>query len=80
MVATTRILCRGLLWDRFVRHPKEFGQRLDDMHRNPVRRGLASEPQDWRWSSYDNFALDQHTVAGCPIEIDYVHLPDSYRA
>ena len=37
-------------WDRFVRNQKEFGHRLDYMHLNPVRKGLASRPQDWRWS------------------------------
>ena len=31
-------------WDRFVRNPMEFGRRLDDMHLNPVRKGLASRP------------------------------------
>jgi REP element-mobilizing transposase RayT len=66
-------------WDRFVRHQKEFGQRLDYMHLHPVRKGLASRPQDWRWSTYNNFALDRHTVAKCPIQIDHVHIPELYR-
>jgi REP element-mobilizing transposase RayT len=66
-------------WDRFVRNQKEFGQRLDYMHLNPVRKGLASRPEDWRWSSYNNFALDKDAAAACPIEIDPVHLPQSYR-
>jgi len=66
-------------WDRFVRHAKEFRERLDYMHRNPVRKGLAAKPQDWRWSSYNNFALDHTVVAGCPIQIDYVQLPDGHR-
>jgi hypothetical protein len=46
-------------WDRFVRHPKEFRERLEYMHLNPVRKGLASRPEEWRWSSYNNFALDR---------------------
>jgi hypothetical protein len=29
----------------------------------------------WRWSSYNNFALDKATVAACPIQIAYVRLP-----
>ena len=78
-VATTRFGCRGFFWDRFVRHQKEFRQRLDYLHLNPARKGLASRPQDWRWSSDNNFALDKLTVAGCPIQIDHVHLPESYR-
>jgi hypothetical protein len=27
-----------------------------------------------------NFASDKVTVAGCPIQIDYVRLPPGYRA
>ena len=67
-------------WDRFVRHEKEFGERLDYMHRNPVRKNLVKRPEDWRWSSYNNFAMDKATVAKYPIEIDYVRLPVGYRA
>jgi len=67
-------------WDRFVRHQQELSERLDYMHLNPVRRGLVRRPEDWRWSSYHNFALDKAAVAACPIQIDYVHLPAGYRA
>ena len=67
-------------WDRFVRHEKEFHQRLDYMHLNPVRKGLVSKPDQWPWSSYDNFARDKDRVANCPIQIDYVRLPEGYRA
>ena len=67
-------------WDRFVRHEREFQERLDYMHLNPVRRGLVKRPEDWRWSSYQNFALDKVTIAACPIQIDCVRLPRGYRA
>jgi hypothetical protein len=66
-------------WDRFVRHAKEFGQRLDYMHFNPVRRGLAATPEQWRWSSCQNFSLEEAVRAACPIRIDYVSLPNSCR-
>ena len=66
-------------WDRFVRHEKEFAARFDDMHLNPVRKGLVSKPEEWRWSSYNNFALAREQVKRCPVRIDYVHLPESYR-
>ena len=62
-----------------MRNELEFGWRLDYMHGNPVRRGLVKRPEDWRWSSYNNFALDRATVAACPIEIDDVRLPYGYR-
>ena len=47
---------------------------------NHVKKGLVTRQEDWRWSSYNNFALDKATVAACPIQIDYVRLPLGYRA
>jgi len=67
-------------WDRFVRHTQEFRERLDYMHFNPVRKGLVKHPEHWRWSSYNDFSPDKAKVAACPIQIDYVRLPDDYRA
>lgn len=64
----------------FVRHAREFNQRLEYMHMNPVKKGLVKRPEHWRWSSYNNFALDKATVVVCPIQIDYVRLPLGYRA
>jgi putative transposase len=29
------------------------------MHRNPVKRGLVSSPEQWRWSSYRFYFLDE---------------------
>jgi hypothetical protein len=49
------------------------------MRQNPVKAVLVKRPEDWRWSSYNNFALDKATVAACPIQIDLVRLPESYR-
>ncbi len=66
-------------YDRFVRNRTEFNRRLQYMHLNPVRRGLVECPEDWRWSSHNNFSLDKSVVAACPISIDYVHLSDDYR-
>ena len=67
-------------WDRFVRNSQEFAERLEYMHYNPVRKGLVEHPEQWRWSSANNFSLDKSVVAACPIQIDYVQLPDDYRA
>ena len=62
-------------WERFVRHERELAKRLDYLHHNPVRRGLVKRPEDWRWSSYNNFSLEKQRVAGGPIPIDYVRMP-----
>ena len=34
-------------------------EKLRYMHRNPVKRGLVSSPEQWRWSSYRFYFLDQ---------------------
>ncbi len=62
-----------------VRHTQEFEDRLVYLHLNPVRKGLVSKPEEWRWSSYNDFALDKAVVAGCPIQVDDVALPEGYR-
>jgi hypothetical protein len=59
-------------WDRFVRHEKEFTERLEYMH--PVNKGLVTRPEAWKWSSYGNYAVDRSRLAGCPIQIDYVRV------
>jgi REP-associated tyrosine transposase len=79
MRGTQGPLWQHQFWDRFVRHGKEFADRLTYMHLNPVRKGLVMNPEDWPWSSYNNFALDADRVRGCPIRIDHVRLPDAYR-
>jgi putative transposase len=38
---------------------KKRVEKLRYMHRNPVKRGLAAEPEDWRWSSYRFYSLDE---------------------
>ncbi len=30
-------------------------EKLRYMHRNPVKRGLALRPEDWRWSSFKHY-------------------------
>ncbi len=34
-------------------------EKLKYMHRNPVTRGLCAKPEDWRWSSYRAYALEE---------------------
>jgi hypothetical protein len=46
---------------------------------NPVRKGLVKRPENWRWPSYNNFALSKATPAARPIEIDGVQLPLGFR-
>jgi putative transposase len=38
---------------------KKRVEKLRYMHRNPVKRGLVAAPEDWRWSSYRFYLLDE---------------------
>jgi putative transposase len=31
-------------------------EKLKYLHRNPVRRGLVQNPEDWEWGSYRNYS------------------------
>ncbi len=34
-------------------------EKLRYIHRNPVRRGLVEKPEQWRWSSFRDYAYDE---------------------
>jgi len=44
-------------YDRNVRDEREFSMKLRYLHRNPVKRGLVTEPAEWKWSSFRHYAL-----------------------
>jgi putative transposase len=39
---------------------EKFVEKLRYIHRNPVRRGLVAQPQDWKWSSYRHYQTGLH--------------------
>lgn len=41
-------------------------EKLRYIHENPVRRGLAQKPEDWRWSSFRHYLTGE--VCGVEIE------------
>jgi putative transposase len=43
-------------YDFNVYSAKKRIEKLRYMHRNPVKRGLADRPEDWRWSSFEHYA------------------------
>ncbi len=42
---------RGGGHDRNLMEPEAIHAEIEYIHGNPVRRGLAGRPEDWRWSS-----------------------------
>jgi hypothetical protein len=51
--------------------PRDFWEKLEYIHNNPVVAGLTSTPRDWQWSSYT--AVMDHTSD--PIPVDKIDLP-----
>jgi putative transposase len=58
--ALRRAVEPGAFWqkryyDRNLRDAVEFTEKLRYIHRNPVKRGLVSEPGEWPWSSFRHY-------------------------
>jgi putative transposase len=54
-----RALWQARFYDFNVWTTKKRVEKLRYMHRNPLERGLAELPEEWRWSSYRFYLLDE---------------------
>ncbi len=68
---------RGRIWqprfyDFVVFSEHKRVEKLRYMHRNPVKRGLVLEPQQWAWSSFRHYACDErgHVLVNEPQKAD----------
>jgi putative transposase len=59
-------------YDHNVRDHESFVEKLRYIHRNPVKRGLCSKPQDWAWSSFGHYSSAEKGVV--EIESDWTAL------
>ncbi len=57
-VTTFRYWQEGPGYDRNIVEPRTLAAEIDYVHLNPVRRGLCTRADDWRWSSARHFAAD----------------------
>jgi putative transposase len=46
-------------YDFNVWSERNFKEKLNYMHANPVKRGLVLHPKDWPWSSWRHYALGE---------------------
>jgi REP-associated tyrosine transposase len=46
-------------YDFVVFSERKRVEKLRYMHRNPVKRGLVAEPEQWAWSSYRHYAYHE---------------------
>ena len=69
-------------FDRALRTVKEYNEKVEYIHLNPVRAGLVSHLEDWRWSSYNEYAGlsagEQNERRG--LILDRVRMPSDPRA
>src|SRR5258706_3344192 len=73
---TQRRNVAGPIWQKpyfvtIIRQVRNFWQKLEYIHRNPVEAGLARRPEEWRWSSYRHYMKDGEG----PIALDPVEFP-----
>jgi putative transposase len=78
---------RGELWqERFFDHAlrtvKDYWATVEYIHLNPVRRGLAARPEQWKWSSFAEYAgvTSQEQEKRCGLTVDRVSLPVDEKA
>jgi len=55
-------------FDAIIRRARNFWEKLEYIHLNPVQAGLARNNEDWEWSSYRHY-LGKGTV---PVPVDPV--------
>ncbi|MBZ5683104.1 MAG: transposase [Acidobacteriia bacterium] len=73
-----RAFWQARFYDFNVWTTKKRVEKLRYMHRNPVKRGLVESPQQWRWSSYRFYLLEE---AG-PVRVNegWTEIPFRHRA
>jgi len=49
-------------YDFNVHNENKRVEKLQYMHRNPVRRGLVERPEDWSWSSFLHYATGKERI------------------
>jgi putative transposase len=62
---------RGGGYDRNIMSIEELHEKIQYIHKNPVRRELVAEPDEWGWSSYRAWEYGEDE----PLAIDRESLP-----
>jgi putative transposase len=86
-VGATKIINRsrrevGLLFqprffDRALRTVREYHEKVEYIHYNPVKAGLADRPEDWPWSSAHDYTgnVNDRPLTPSGLSVDRVFLP-----
>jgi len=71
------VLLQGRFFDRALRTVREYHEKVEYIHLNPVKAGLVQRPADWKWSSVHDYTgtLQGPAGVGSPIPVNRVLLP-----
>ena len=86
MAINRRRAASGEVWqprffDRALRTVKEYNEKIEYLHLNPVRAGLVQRAQEWPWSSVREYSgsLQEEATRHPILPIDRVLLPSDER-
>ena len=70
-------LWQNRFFDRALRTVKQYLEKVEYIHLNPVRSGLVERAEDWKWSSIHEYAgvTGEEQETRCGLRIDRVRLP-----
>jgi len=70
-------LLEARFFDRALRTVQEYNEKVQYIHLNPVRAGLARRPEDWPWSSVHDYqgSLNYAPTTPSGLSADRVLLP-----
>ena len=75
------LLMQPRFFDRALRTVREYKEKVEYIHLNPVKAGLVTRPEDWPWSSVHDYTGSVNRVAVTPsgLSVDRVLLPADAR-
>jgi putative transposase len=71
------LLFQPRFFDRALRTVREYNQKVQYIHLNPVNAGLVRRPEDWPWSSVHDYAgtINHAPLTPSGLAVDRVLLP-----
>ncbi|MGH9406365.1 MAG: hypothetical protein ACRD3D_11090 [Terriglobia bacterium] len=68
-------------FDRALGTVEEYNAKVEYIHGNPVKAGLVSRPEEWPWSSVDDYTGRVQRPVATPsgLAVDRVLLPANER-
>ncbi len=76
------VLFQPRFFDRALRTVKEYQEKVEYIHLNPVRAGLVSRPEFWPWSSIHDYMgmLTEKPITPSGLSVDRFLLPCDQHA